>query len=97
MASASLPNLCAICETIAEEQKPKVGILHCLGCQKYFCARHIADHRQYLTDLLENTVVNERNALQDKISTLYEQQWSTDIQAQFDIINKWELNTIELI
>ncbi|CAF5023143.1 unnamed protein product, partial [Rotaria sp. Silwood1] len=97
MASTSPLKLCATCETVPAEQKPKSGILLCTGCQKYFCSQHTVQHRQYLTDLLENEVVNKRNALQEKFSTSYEQQLSAGIREKLETINKWELEITELI
>ncbi|CAF0825026.1 unnamed protein product [Adineta steineri] len=97
MACASPPIICATCETLGSEVKSKPGILLCAGCQKHFCFQHIAQHRQDLTNLLENTVLNERNVLQEKISTCTEQQWSDNIKVHIEMINKWELDTTELI
>ncbi|CAF0838684.1 unnamed protein product [Adineta steineri] len=97
MACASPPILCATCETLGSEKKPKPGILLCTGCQKHFCSQHIVQHRQDLTSLLENTVLNERNVLQEKISTFDKQQWSDNIKVHIEMINKWELDITELI
>jgi hypothetical protein len=97
MASVVSATPCAACEELAAEKRPKHGILLCIGCEKYFCSQHIVQHRQHLTDLLQNEVVNNRNILQEKISTLREKQWAPDIEAQLELINKWELDTIETI
>ncbi|CAF4062473.1 unnamed protein product, partial [Rotaria sp. Silwood1] len=57
----------------------------------------MVQHRQHLTDLFENGVVYERNALTEKISALCAQQWPANIKAQLETIDKWELDTTELI
>lgn len=97
MANDSLPNLCAICETFSDQQKPKLGILLCQGCEKYFCSTHMIQHRRNLTDLLEIEVINQRNELQEKFLISDEKQWSSFIEVRLEEINKWQVNTTELI
>ncbi|CAM4974274.1 unnamed protein product [Rotaria socialis] len=97
MACAAPLNRCATCETLGNEQKSKPGILLCMGCRKHFCSKHMIQHREHLADLLENGVVCERNALLEKISAPYDEQWSATIKVQLETINNWELDTIELI
>ncbi|CAM4830499.1 unnamed protein product [Rotaria magnacalcarata] len=97
MACVAPLNLCATCETLGNEHKSKPGILLCMGCQKHFCSKHMIQHRENLADLLENGVVCERNALLEKISVPYDEQWSASIKVQLETINNWELDSIELI
>ncbi|CAF3866453.1 unnamed protein product, partial [Rotaria sp. Silwood1] len=97
MACASPPKHCATCETLSAEQKQKPGILLCVGCQKHFCSEHIIQHRQYLSDLFENEVVYNRNALTKKVLALGNQEWPINIKTQLETINIWEQDTIELI
>ncbi len=53
-----------------------------------FCSQHFVEHRQNLTDLFGNKVIHERNAVQGKVSKLYEQHWSININLQIENINK---------
>lgn len=73
MACSTPSNICATCLTLPTEHKQKPGILLCIGCQKYFFSQHIVEHRQSLAELLNNEVINERNALKGKFSKLSDQ------------------------
>ncbi|CAF4064387.1 unnamed protein product, partial [Rotaria sp. Silwood1] len=97
MACDVLLNLCPTCETLGTQHKQKPGVLLCVGCQKHICVEHCVQHRQYLTDLFHNAVANERNALHEKFSEEFGQQWFAYFKIQLEKINKWELDTIELI
>lgn len=97
MACASPVNNCVTCIALSDQKKPKAGILLCIGCQAYFCSQHIIQHRQQLSEFLENEVVHTRNSLQEQLSTCLEQQWSNAVKTQMECINRWELDTIDRI
>jgi hypothetical protein len=91
----SSTDLCVICRTLADE-KPKPGILPCLGCQQLFCYQHIGQHRQHLADQLDTVVVNERNNLLEITSKLEENCDKYTVE-QMKEIDDWELKTHEVI
>lgn len=97
MAMAATPDLCAACQSLSVEHKPKQGIIACLGCKKHFCGSHMMHHRQQLTDFIQNTVVNERNGLQEKISMLGTEYLPNNISGYRETINTWEAENIEHI
>ncbi|CAF4214706.1 unnamed protein product [Rotaria magnacalcarata] len=93
--ASSSTSICTICQTFADE-KPKPGILPCLGCQQLFCYQHIGQHRQNLADQLDTVVINERNNLFENISKLEENR-DQYVEQQVKEINDWELKSFEII
>ncbi|CAF2111419.1 unnamed protein product [Rotaria magnacalcarata] len=93
--ASSSTSICTICQTFADE-KPKLGILPCLGCQQLFCYQHIGQHRQNLADQLDTVVINERNNLFENISKLEENR-DQYVEQQVKEINDWELKSFEII
>ncbi|CAF3208765.1 unnamed protein product [Rotaria socialis] len=93
--ASSSTSICTICQTLADE-KPKPGILPCLGCQQLFCYQHIGQHRQNLADQLDTVVINERNNLFENISKL-EENCDQYVEQQLKEINDWELKSFEII
>ncbi|CAF5040013.1 unnamed protein product, partial [Rotaria sp. Silwood1] len=49
--AAERKTLCSICEKAA-------GIFTCRGCQKDFCYRHVAEHRQELNKQMDELTTN---------------------------------------
>ena len=66
------------------------GILICDGCQSTFCARHVARHRQDLTDQLEDILQD-----QQRLHKALERQ--SNLSVQFQKINQWEKESIRKI
>jgi hypothetical protein len=87
--------LCIICQTLTTD-KPKLGILLCLGCQESFCYGHIGQHRQQLADQLNTYVVDERNHLCDIISKL-EDNYDQHTEQLRKNIDDWEQSSHEAI
>ncbi|CAF1478685.1 unnamed protein product [Rotaria sordida] len=88
-------DFCVICQTLTGE-KPKPGILPCLGCQQLFCYQHIGQHRQQLADQLDIFVVNERNNLFE-ITAKLEKNCDQYTINQMKEIDDWEFETHEII
>ena len=82
--------------THRSEQRPCVtcgkqhGILICDGCQSTFCARHVAQHRQELTDQLEDILQD-----QQRLHKTLERQ--SNLPIHFQKINQWEKESIRKI
>ncbi|CAF0834229.1 unnamed protein product [Adineta steineri] len=80
-------NQCSIC------QKP-TGVMHCTGCDGYFCAKDFRGHREILFNEMEE-LVQERNKLQEKINTATKGNNSRN--PLIEEINAWERITIEKV
>ncbi|CAF0978321.1 unnamed protein product [Adineta steineri] len=80
-------NQCSTC------QKP-TGVMHCIGCDRYFCTKDFRSHREILFTEMEQ-LIEERNKLQEKINTTAKPNNSSD--PVIEDINAWERITIERV
>ena len=83
MASASARKSCVKCSK-------GVGVAICDGCQQSFCIKHFTEHRQELSQLLEN-IGQEHDLLRRDLN-----QHNVE-HSLFDRINKWEQESITKI
>jgi hypothetical protein len=65
----------------------------CVGCSKYFCFQHLAEHRQVLEKQLDD-IENERNLFRQ---TLIEQKTDPLKHPLIQQIDKWERDSIKKI
>lgn len=84
MASASpITTPCVTCE------KKAAGVFKCEGCSQAFCRQHVLEHRDALTDQLEE-MMTDHNLLQQKIL-----DETDDAHSPFlTHIDEWEKNSI---
>ena len=82
MASASLPNPCVKCP------KGRAQTM-CSGCQRWFCLKHLLEHRQELSREMDYLSQQHDELHQDLIST------NDDQHPLFIRIHKWEQRSIE--
>ncbi|CAF1083103.1 unnamed protein product [Adineta steineri] len=80
-------NQCSTC------QKP-TGVMHCTGCDGYFCTKDFKGHREILFTEMEQ-LVEERNKLQEKINRASKPNSSSN--PLIEEINAWEKMTIEKV
>ncbi|CAF1022644.1 unnamed protein product [Adineta steineri] len=80
-------NQCSTC------QKP-IGIIHCVGCDGYFCTKDFKGHREILFTEMEK-LVEERNKLQEKITKAT--KGNSLSNPLIEEINAWEKTTIEKV
>ncbi|CAF1022591.1 unnamed protein product [Adineta steineri] len=80
-------NQCSTC------QKP-IGVMHCTGCDGYFCAKDFRGHREILFTEIEE-LVQERNKLQEKMNTATKGNNSRN--PLIEEINAWEKITVEKV
>ncbi|UJR14560.1 hypothetical protein I4U23_001556 [Adineta vaga] len=69
------------------------GILTCNGCRQVFCGKHVLEHRQNLTNELED-IIQDHDSLQEEL------QQSIDEHVLIERINQWEkisLTTIRTV
>ncbi|CAF1497497.1 unnamed protein product [Adineta steineri] len=67
--SRATMNKCATCTLNSDEQKGKPGIALCEGCQQSFCLSHFNEHRDTLTNTLDDIAV-QRDVLRSRIQEL---------------------------
>ncbi|CAF1103164.1 unnamed protein product [Adineta steineri] len=80
-------NQCSTC------QKP-AGVMHCTGCDGYFCTKDFKGHRETLFTEMEQ-LVEERNKLQEKINGASKPNSSCN--PLIEEVNEWEKMTIEKV
>ncbi|CAF1268534.1 unnamed protein product [Adineta steineri] len=80
-------NQCSTC------QKP-IGVMHCTGCDGYFCAKDFRGHREILFTEIEE-LVQERNKLQEKMNTATKGNNSRN--PLIEEINAWEKITVDKV
>ncbi|CAF0818110.1 unnamed protein product [Didymodactylos carnosus] len=71
-----------------------IGIFACQGCKQLFCGKHSNEHRQEITNLLDNIMCEHDSMLQQLHQTM------TNVLSQnslLDQINKWENDSINSI
>jgi hypothetical protein len=83
MASANVKKLCATC-------KKGAGVATCDGCQQSFCSKHFVEHRQELSQQMDN-IGQEHDLLQRDLD-----QHNTD-SSLLSRINTWEQESIAKI
>ncbi|CAF0743524.1 unnamed protein product [Adineta ricciae] len=66
------------------------GILTCNGCRQAFCGKHVLEHRQYLTNQLEDIMQNHDLLLEELQHTINE-------QVLLEKINQWEKTSLTKI
>ncbi|CAF1047531.1 unnamed protein product [Adineta steineri] len=74
-------------------RKP-IGVMHCIGCDGYFCTKDFRGHRKILSTAMEQ-LVEERNKLQEKINKATKS--NNSINPLIEEINVWEKITIEKV
>lgn len=85
MATSNTLQLCSKC--------PKgVGQVSCGGCQHWFCIKHLLEHRQDLSQRMDQLAL-EHDQLQQKLKDLGDDQ----PHPLLDRVNRWELKSIERI
>lgn len=80
---------CVLC--IEENQnKPKLGIHPCHGCQSAFCLLHLTKHRQDLVQKLD-AIIMQRDEI---FETIFDRSNMTNdnMEKSLDEINEWEKN-----
>ncbi|CAF1072525.1 unnamed protein product [Adineta steineri] len=83
----SKSNQCSTC------QKP-IGVMHCIGCDGYFCTKDFKGHREILFTEMDE-LVEERDKLQEKINRAIKP--NNSISPLIEEINAWERVTIEKV
>ena len=68
-----------------------VGIFKCEGCSQKFCRKHSNEHRDFLTQQLDEIVL-EYDCLQQTI--VDEKENRTEYHRSIDEINQWENESI---
>jgi chromosome segregation ATPase len=76
------------------ECKKEMGLIHCTGCDAYYCMKDFKTHREKLYTKLDG-VVEERNKLQDEINKAA--QGVNQRSPLIDQINEWQEITIEKV
>ncbi|CAF1044971.1 unnamed protein product [Adineta ricciae] len=84
--SARRKTTCSKCNKAA-------GIFTCRGCEKDFCYRHVAEHRQELNKHMEELTNNHDLFVQ----TIAEQEANPNCHPSIGKINTWEQKSIEKI
>ncbi|CAF3905655.1 unnamed protein product [Rotaria sp. Silwood1] len=69
------------------------GIFTCFGCQKDFCYRHVAEHRQELNKQMDELTTNHDQLQQ----TIVEQEAQPNCHPLIQKINEWEQESINKI
>jgi hypothetical protein len=80
-------NRCSTCQ-----KQP--GVMHCIGCDAYFCAKDFRGHREILFHEMDG-LVGERNDLQEEINKATQKNDSRS--PLIEQINKWEKTTIDKV
>ncbi len=86
MASSTLTK--APCATCGDKS---VGIFKCEGCSRIFCRKHVNEHRDILSQQLDE-IVFEYDILQQTITELNDQQ--NYRKSLFTKIDQWEKDSI---
>jgi hypothetical protein len=72
----------------------ELGLMHCTGCDEYFCWNDFKTHREGMFTLMDN-IIEKRNRLQDEITN--EIQHNDQKNPLIEQIDKWQNNTIEKV
>jgi hypothetical protein len=80
-------NRCSTCQ-----KQP--GVIHCIGCDAYFCTKDFRGHREILFHEMDG-LVGERNDLQEEINKATQNNDSRS--PLIEQINKWEKTTIDKV
>jgi hypothetical protein len=83
MTSSVIKHICAVCNKGA-------GIATCNGCQRAFCIRHFGEHRQELSQQMEEIVEGHDLLRQDL-------NYERNVQPLVERINQWEQESIRMI
>lgn len=80
-------------KTLCSKCGKSAGILTCRGCEKDFCYRHVAEHREDLNQQMDEITTNHDQLQQ----TIVEQQSQPECHPLLREIDVWEENSIEKI
>ncbi|CAF2875782.1 unnamed protein product [Rotaria sp. Silwood2] len=84
MATGNESSLCSICNE-------SEGIHFCIGCNKYFCQKHLREHKKQLAIKFDDEVVRSHDELLDQIKYLEKSNYlSSDLVTQ---IEQWKQTT----
>jgi hypothetical protein len=86
METAEEKILCSTCEK-------SLAILMCLGCEKDFCYRHVAEHRQELNKQMDEIATNHDQLQQ----TIANQEAEPNCHPLMKRIDEWEQQSIDKI
>ena len=83
---------CAACISESTEEKAKLGIIPCAGCNHSFCLNHLIEHRKTLSNQLD-AIGMQQDALRSRIEEIVDKLSKEYIEA----IDDWKQNMLQKV